>query len=104
VKVATDDKRYPWIVKVSRVETQLRVELTRDVPEPPAYESNNGALARPKKPSLSHYSSRHSVLVDPRRVDKAIVRAQREADRVNAEEEQAETTLKRLARQEAGPE
>lgn len=92
--------RYPWIVKVSRCGDKLSVYLSEDVPDGKEYLSNGGSA----KPVGKIPRSLHGTLYKPSKVQKGIDRAQREADKRNAAEAEADEMLKHLALMEAGPE
>jgi hypothetical protein len=105
VKIYGAEDRYPWVVKVSRYGEKFYVSLVEDVPERPEYRSNNGAIASARPPApIARERTISQRPVSQGELDKAIKKAQAEADRLNASENAAVETLRRLALQEAGPE
>jgi hypothetical protein len=97
-----EKERFPWVVAVSRIGDKLNVYLSEDVPEPPEYQSNNGAVAKPDRPALRMPRSQGGGLYKLKQVDKAIDKMQALADKINAAEAAADEKIKRLAMRESG--
>jgi hypothetical protein len=90
-------ERWPFIVKISRHGKNLWVELVREMPV-------RSEGSKPVIAAGGRGSDFLTIVKRQKKLNKAILRAEREADHLNAQEQVADETLKRLALQEAGPE